>query len=158
MNSLLCPINTVGHLFSEVDIFSVLVIKKLRLREIGSYQGDISPEKQGESESISCPVLSDSLRPHGLQPARLLCPWHSQGKNIGVGCYFLMCNTKAHTFNQLSALPPKPKVNLLIQCFILTFRLLILLPLKCIQSCLRIGRRYPSSKVRSSSYALLEQS
>ena len=66
MNSLLCPINTVGHLFSEVDIFSVLVIKKLRLREIGSYQGDISPEKQGESESISCPVLSDSLRPHGL--------------------------------------------------------------------------------------------
>ena len=24
---------------------------------------------------FSCPVLSDSLRPQGLQPTRLLCPW-----------------------------------------------------------------------------------
>ena len=24
---------------------------------------------------LSCSVTSDSLRPHGLQPARLLCPW-----------------------------------------------------------------------------------
>ena len=30
--------------------------------------------------------MSDSLRPHGLQPARLLCPWDSPGKNAGVGC------------------------------------------------------------------------
>ena len=29
------------------------------------------------------------LRPHGLQPARLLCPWDSPGKNTGVGCHFL---------------------------------------------------------------------
>ena len=28
---------------------------------------------------------SDSLWPHGLQPARLLCPWDSPGKNIEVG-------------------------------------------------------------------------
>ena len=27
-----------------------------------------------ESESVSCSDVSDSLRPHGLQPARLLCP------------------------------------------------------------------------------------
>ena len=27
-------------------------------------------------------VMSDSLRPHGLQPTRLLCPWNSPGKNI----------------------------------------------------------------------------
>ena len=27
------------------------------------------------SESISYSVVSDSLRPHGLQPSRLLCPW-----------------------------------------------------------------------------------
>ena len=26
-------------------------------------------------------VVSDSLRPHGLQPARLLCPWDSPGKS-----------------------------------------------------------------------------
>ena len=30
--------------------------------------------------------MSDSPRPHGLQPARLLCPWDSPGKNTGVGC------------------------------------------------------------------------
>ena len=34
--------------------------------------------------------MSDSLRPHGLQPARLLCPWDSPGKNIGVGCHALL--------------------------------------------------------------------
>ena len=29
---------------------------------------------------------SHSLRPYGLQPIRLLCPWNSSGKNTGVGC------------------------------------------------------------------------
>ena len=36
------------------------------------------------SKSLS--VVSDSLRPHGLQPTRLLPPWDSPGKSIGVGC------------------------------------------------------------------------
>ena len=35
-------------------------------------------------------VMSDSLRSHGLQPTRLLCPWDSPGKNTGVGCHFLL--------------------------------------------------------------------
>ena len=35
-------------------------------------------------------VTSDSLRPHGLQPTRLLCPWDSPGKNTGVGCHALL--------------------------------------------------------------------
>ena len=30
--------------------------------------------------------MSDSLRPHGLEPARLLCPWDSPGKNTEEGC------------------------------------------------------------------------
>ena len=34
----------------------------------------------------SCPTL----RPRGLQPARLLCPWGSPGKNPGVGCHALL--------------------------------------------------------------------
>ena len=34
--------------------------------------------------------VSDSLQPHGLQPARLLCPWDSPGKNTGVGCHALL--------------------------------------------------------------------
>ena len=30
--------------------------------------------------------MSDSSRPHGLQPTRLLRPWDFPGKSIGVGC------------------------------------------------------------------------
>ena len=35
-------------------------------------------------------VMSNSLWPHGPQPTRLLCPWNSPGKNIGVGSHFLL--------------------------------------------------------------------
>ena len=27
---------------------------------------------------------------HGLQPTRLLCPWHFPSRNTGVGCHFLL--------------------------------------------------------------------
>ena len=30
------------------------------------------------------------LRPYGLEPTRLLCPWSFPGKNTGVGCCFLL--------------------------------------------------------------------
>ena len=33
-------------------------------------------------------VVSDSLWPRGLQPAKLPCPWNFPGKNTGVGCHF----------------------------------------------------------------------
>ena len=36
----------------------------------------------------SCSVVSDSQRPHGLQPTRLL-PWNFPGKSTGVGCHCL---------------------------------------------------------------------
>ena len=39
---------------------------------------------------LSCPVLSPSLLPHALQPARLLRSWDFPGKNTGVGCQFLL--------------------------------------------------------------------
>ena len=35
-------------------------------------------------------VVSDSLRSHELEPARLLCPWDSPGKNTGVGSHSLL--------------------------------------------------------------------
>ena len=34
--------------------------------------------------------MSNSLQLHGLQPARLLCPWDFPDKNTGVGCHFLL--------------------------------------------------------------------
>ena len=34
--------------------------------------------------------MPNSLQPPGLQPTKLLCPWGSPGKNIGVGCHSLL--------------------------------------------------------------------
>ena len=34
--------------------------------------------------------MSDSFRPHGLQPTSLLCPWDFPGKSTGVGCHRLL--------------------------------------------------------------------
>ena len=34
-----------------------------------------------------CLTLCD---PNGLEPAKLLCPWDSSGKNAGLGCHFLL--------------------------------------------------------------------
>ena len=34
--------------------------------------------------------MSDSLRPHGWQPTRLLCPWDFPGKGTRVSCHFLL--------------------------------------------------------------------
>ena len=34
--------------------------------------------------------LCVTLQTHGLQPARLLCPWDYLGKNTGVGYHFLL--------------------------------------------------------------------
>ena len=39
---------------------------------------------------VSWLVVPDSLRPHGLYPSRLLCPWDSPGKHTGVGCHFFL--------------------------------------------------------------------
>ena len=34
---------------------------------------------------LSCSVVSDSLRPRGLQPTKLFCPWDSLCKNTAGG-------------------------------------------------------------------------
>ena len=34
----------------------------------------------------TCSVMSNSLWPHGLYPAKLLCPWGFPGKSTGLGC------------------------------------------------------------------------
>ena len=34
--------------------------------------------------------MSDSVQTYGQQPTRLLCTWASLGKNIAVGCHFLL--------------------------------------------------------------------
>ena len=39
---------------------------------------------------VSGLVVSDSLWPQGLWPARLLCPWESPDKNAAVGCHSVL--------------------------------------------------------------------
>ena len=39
---------------------------------------------------VSHSVVPDSLRPQGLQPSRLLCPWNFPCKDTGVVCHFLI--------------------------------------------------------------------
>ena len=65
------------------------------IQEQTEWPGWLLPGTEGESgRAPVCtrahPVLSDSLRTRGLQPARLLCPWDSPGKGTGVGCHTLL--------------------------------------------------------------------
>ena len=51
-----------------------------------------SPMNESEKWKWSHSVVSDSVRPHGLQPTRLLHPWDFPGKSAGVGCHCLLQN------------------------------------------------------------------
>ena len=53
-----------------------------------------SPMLENEKWEWSLSVVSDSSRPHGLQPTRLLHPWNFPGKSTGVGCHCLLWITK----------------------------------------------------------------
>ena len=45
----------------------------------------LSPMHESEKWKWSCSVVSDSLRPHGLQPTRLLHPWDFQARVLEWG-------------------------------------------------------------------------
>ena len=65
-------------------------------------QADSLPtELPGKPKNTGVGSLSHSLRPHGLQPARLLCPWGFSRRNIGEGCH-------AHPTGDL----PNPRIKL----------------------------------------------
>ena len=83
--------------------YFILVLDNRRYRCSIKYESDIvlvnlkpcSPfgswlYSECDSESVSHSVTSDSLQPHRLYPARLLCPRDSPGKNTGVDSHFLL--------------------------------------------------------------------
>ena len=49
-----------------------------------------SPMYESEKWKGSRSVMSDSSRPHGLQPTRLLHTWDLPGKSTGLGCHCLL--------------------------------------------------------------------
>ena len=50
-----------------------------------------SPMHKSEKWKWTRSVVSDSYRPHGLQPTRLLRPWDFPGKSTRVGLHCLLC-------------------------------------------------------------------
>ena len=42
------------------------------------------------NQSVSRSVMSNSVRPYGVWPARFLCPWNSPGTSTGVGSHSLL--------------------------------------------------------------------
>ena len=75
-----------------------------------------SPMHESEKWKWSCSVVSDSSRPHGLQPTRLLCPWDFPDKNTGVGCHCLQHSREGN--KKLSQgddfhLPPDPVLSIM---------------------------------------------
>ena len=58
-----------------------------------------SPRHESGKWKWSCSVVSNSSRPHGLHPTRLLCPWDFPGKSTGVGCHCLLWKECIHMYN-----------------------------------------------------------
>ena len=52
--------------------------------------------------------MSDSVQPQRRQPTRLPCPWDSPGKNIGVGCHFLLQCMKVKSESEVAQSCPTP--------------------------------------------------
>ena len=63
-----------------------------------------SPMRESEMWTQSRSVMSDSSRPHGPQPTRLLHPWDSPGKSTGVGCHCLLVLLLSHNDQNLKIL------------------------------------------------------
>ena len=55
----------------------------------------ISPMHESEKWKWNQSVMSDSYRPHGLQPTRPHCPWDFPVRNTGVGCHCLLWEESA---------------------------------------------------------------
>ena len=73
------------HPYNPVEY--VFIIPVLQVRDLRAEMLSKVPQSWVKKK---VKVTSDSLQPHGLQPARLLCPWNFPVKNTGVGCHFLL--------------------------------------------------------------------
>ena len=93
---------------------------RTRLKRLSS-----SSSMQGLSSFVCvvASVFSNSLRPYGPWPARLLCPWDSPGKNIEVVCHALLQGIfltqrsnpgfLSLLYSQAGSLPPVPHLILI---------------------------------------------
>ena len=66
-----------------------------------------SPVHESEKWKWSRSVVSNSQRPHGLQPTRLFRPWEFPGKSTAVGCHCLLWLIDWQSANWQLAVPPR---------------------------------------------------
>ena len=80
------------------------------------------------------------MQPHGLLPARLLCPWDFPGKHTGVGCHFLLQGIFPTQGSNLPALaggfftaelPGKPNDEVAVLRSVANLRLTLCNPMDC---------------------------
>ena len=84
-----CSSQHVGLLAQKRLIILVdLKRRKCQLKSGNVCLNKVSQLKKCSAAAKLASVMSDSLQPLGPQPARLLCPWDSLGKDTGVGCPF----------------------------------------------------------------------
>ena len=65
-------------------------IRKNRIFYCGREVAAITIWSDKTGWKVKVAQLCLTLWPHGLQPARRLCPWDSPGKNTAVGCHALL--------------------------------------------------------------------
>ena len=80
------------------NIFCVLIVRMVgAVGKCGSSNPFCFPPAVAAKSLQSCLTV----RPHGRQPTRLLCPWDSPGKNTGVACHcFLHHGCHSILFNE----------------------------------------------------------
>ena len=69
----------------NVAVFCHINTKHFNIRIL-----ELSQHWKCYGERLSCSVVFISLRPRGLYPARLLCPWNFPGENTRVGSHSLL--------------------------------------------------------------------
>ena len=69
---------------------------------------EVIPEGRAAAAAAAKSPQSNSVRHHGRQPTRLLCPWDCPGKNTGVGCHFLLQSMKVKSESEVAQSCPTP--------------------------------------------------
>ena len=89
----ICPANLFSRLFNAFINFSIVKIHISSVHicacSLFFVYSDLRRRYPLCCAVLSCSVVLDPVTPW-TAPARLLCPWHSPGKNTGVGCHALL--------------------------------------------------------------------
>ena len=95
------------------------MLQSMGFQRVGHYLATKQKQQIFNSTCCCCyvaSVVSISVRPHRWQPTRLLSLWDSPGKNIGVGCHFLLQCMKVKSEGEVAQSCPTFTGLLLFEC------------------------------------------